>query len=56
MSAIDYLLTRPEVDGKRIGCAGHSGGGTLTKLTAAMDERVACAVINEGDTKENYII
>lgn len=25
--ATDYLLTRPEVDPARIGCAGHSGGG-----------------------------
>ena len=54
MRAIDYLLTRPEVDGKRIGCAGHSGGGTLTKFIAAIDERVQCAVINEGGTANRW--
>jgi cephalosporin-C deacetylase-like acetyl esterase len=50
MRAIDYLLTRPEVDGKKIGCAGHSGGGTLTKFIAVADERVQCAAILEGGT------
>ena len=54
MRAIDYLLTRPEVDGKRIGCAGHSGGGTLTKFIATMDERIACAAINEGGTSNKW--
>jgi cephalosporin-C deacetylase-like acetyl esterase len=54
MRAIDYLLTRPEVDGKKIGCAGHSGGGTLTKFIAVMDERVACAAINEGGTRNKW--
>jgi cephalosporin-C deacetylase-like acetyl esterase len=53
MRAIDYLLTRPEVDGKRIGCAGHSGGGTLTRFIAALDERVQCAVISEGGSADN---
>lgn len=52
--AIDYLLTRPEVDGKRIGCAGHSGGGTLTMFIAAYDQRVACAVVNEGGTGHRW--
>lgn len=50
MRAIDYLLTRPEVDPKKIGCAGHSGGGTLTKFIAVADERVQCAAILEGGT------
>jgi cephalosporin-C deacetylase-like acetyl esterase len=50
MRAIDYLLTRPEVDAKKIGCAGHSGGGTLTKFIAVADERIQCAAILEGGT------
>lgn len=54
MRAIDYLLTRPEVDTKRIGCAGHSGGGTLTKFISALDKRVQCAVINEGGTSNRW--
>jgi cephalosporin-C deacetylase-like acetyl esterase len=54
MRAIDYLLTRKEVDPKRIGCAGHSGGGTLTRFIAALDTRVQCAVINEGGTANRW--
>lgn len=54
MCAIDYLLTRPEVDPARIGCAGHSGGGTLTKFIAAADPRVQCAAILEGGTANQW--
>lgn len=54
MRAIDYLLTRQEVDPTRIGCAGHSGGGTLTKFISALDERVKCAVIHEGGTANRW--
>ncbi len=54
MRAIDYLLTRPEVDRDRIGCAGHSGGGTLTLFISALDERVRCAVVNEGGTSHRW--
>ena len=54
MRAIDYLLTRPEVDHQRIACAGHSGGGTLTLFISAIDERVECAVVNEGGTAHRW--
>jgi cephalosporin-C deacetylase-like acetyl esterase len=48
MRGIDYLLTRPEVDPKRIGCAGHSGGATMTKFLSVVDERIQCSTIIEG--------
>lgn len=42
--AVDYLLTRPEVDGKHIGITGASGGGNQTMYAGAMDERLHCVV------------
>lgn len=44
MRAMDYLETRPEVDRRRIGMTGMSGGGSTTWFTAAVDERVVAAV------------
>jgi cephalosporin-C deacetylase len=40
---IDFLLSRPEVDGTRIGVVGSSQGGGLTITTAAMRPEVRAA-------------
>ncbi|PYT81746.1 MAG: hypothetical protein DMG40_08530 [Acidobacteria bacterium] len=42
--AVDYLLTRSDVDGERISITGTSGGGTQTALIAALDPRIKVAV------------
>src|SRR5579872_422991 len=44
MRAVDYLLTRTEVDGKKLGITGASGGGNQTMYAGAFDERFACVV------------
>lgn len=43
---IDLLQSRPEVDGRRIGCAGLSYGGRMTMLLAAIDDRVRAAAVS----------
>jgi dienelactone hydrolase len=42
---VDYLLRRPEVDPKRIGCVGLSVGGVRSGHLAALDERIKAAVV-----------
>ena len=41
--AIDYLLSRKEVDPARIGITGRSGGGTQTAMIMALDDRILAA-------------
>ncbi|HNY38874.1 MAG TPA: alpha/beta hydrolase family protein [Bryobacteraceae bacterium] len=46
MRSIDYLETRTDIDPKRVGCMGISGGGTITLFGAAMDERIKACLIS----------
>ena len=41
--ALDYLLTRPEVDPERVGLTGNSGGGTMTTWLWAYEPRITMA-------------
>jgi dienelactone hydrolase len=45
MRTVDYLVTRPEVDGRRIGCVGLSVGGLRSAHLAALDDRIKVAVV-----------
>jgi dienelactone hydrolase len=38
---LDYLTTRREVDGRRLGCLGHSLGGQEALFLSALDRRIA---------------
>jgi dienelactone hydrolase len=42
--ALNYLLTRPEVDAARVGTTGMSLGGSRATWLAALDERIAAVI------------
>ncbi len=41
---LDYLLSVPEIDGKRVGVVGHSRNGKTALLAGAFDERIALII------------
>ncbi len=52
--AVDYLVSRPEVDSTRLAAAGCSGGGQMALLITAVDERIkVCAASHPGGSMEN---
>jgi dienelactone hydrolase len=46
MRTIDWIETRKELDGKRVGCMGISGGGTCTTFAAALEPRIKASLIS----------
>ncbi|MCC7424086.1 MAG: acetylxylan esterase [Planctomycetaceae bacterium] len=55
--ALDYLETRPEVDGSRIGVTGRSGGGAYSWWISALDDRIRATVPVAGITDlQNHVV
>ncbi len=55
--AADYLISRAEVDPKRIGVTGRSGGGATSWWLAAIDDRVAAVAPVAGITDlTNHVV
>ncbi len=46
MRTIDWIETRKELDSKRVGCMGISGGGTCTLFSSAVEPRIRVAFVS----------
>jgi dienelactone hydrolase len=46
MRTIDWIESRKELDAKRVGCMGCSGGGMATVFAAALDRRIQAALVS----------
>jgi dienelactone hydrolase len=46
MRALDYVESRKDLDAKRTGCVGISGGGTCALFATALDERIKTAMVS----------
>jgi cephalosporin-C deacetylase-like acetyl esterase len=55
MRSLDVLAAHPQVDPRRLASTGQSGGGTLTMILAAIDERLAAAAVCSGNS-ENFAV
>jgi hypothetical protein len=55
--SLDYLQSRKEVDGDRIGVTGRSGGGAYSWWISALDDRIKAAVPVAGITDlQNHVV
>jgi pimeloyl-ACP methyl ester carboxylesterase len=55
-AAVTYLLSRPEIDRKMIGLAGHSEGGLIAPIVASRNSNVAFIVSLAGPGVSGYDI
>lgn len=46
MRLVDYIKTRPDCNGEKIGCMGLSGGGLQSLWLAALDDRIAFTAVS----------
>jgi dienelactone hydrolase len=46
MRTIDYIETRADLDSRRVGCMGISGGGTVTVFASALEPRIRAALVS----------
>lgn len=46
MRTVDWIESRPELDAKRVGCIGISGGGTCSLFSAALEPRIKAAMVS----------
>jgi dienelactone hydrolase len=49
--SLDYLASHPQVDSSRLASTGQSGGGTLSMLLAAVDDRLKTIAVFSGNTE-----
>jgi dienelactone hydrolase len=55
LRALDYLMTRPDIDVTRIGVIGHSAGGLVTVYLTALEPRVRAAVACVAALSESWL-
>jgi len=46
MRTIDWIETRKDLDARRVGCMGISGGGTCTVFATALEPRIRAALVS----------
>ncbi len=46
MRTVDWIESRRELDAKRVGCVGISGGGTCALFSAALEPRIRAALVS----------